>query len=232
MPWRASDNLTANFLPMSSLRANQALVAHEILLDGRLALFHKTERWLAVADLHFGYELSQRAAGRLVPWWGMATIADRLGELVNEYAPRSLIVLGDLVHDKTASRAAGQFLRQLAARCEVVIVAGNHDRQLRGEIEMHDSFDTPQFHFHHGHCEIEAADRVQIIGHHHPAAVITDGAGLRLKCPAFVQQSSCWIMPAFSPWAAGTRWVPDESSRVWLCTADRVFALPRKEAAA
>jgi hypothetical protein len=36
---------------MSSLRANQALVADEILLDGRLALFHQRERWLAVADL-------------------------------------------------------------------------------------------------------------------------------------------------------------------------------------
>ena len=62
---------------MSSLRANQALVADEILLDGRLALFHRQERWLAVADLHFGYELSQRAAGRLVPIWGMASIAER-----------------------------------------------------------------------------------------------------------------------------------------------------------
>ncbi|HEX4639862.1 MAG TPA: metallophosphoesterase [Chthoniobacterales bacterium] len=217
---------------MTPLRPNQALVADEIILDGRLALFHQVECWLAVADLHFGYELSQRAAGALVPLWGMATISDRLGDLVNEYAPRRLIVVGDLVHDKTAAPAVGRFLRELATRCEVVVVAGNHDRQLRGEVEMHDSFDTSQFHFHHGHCEASVMDRIQIIGHHHPAAVITDGAGLRLKCPAFVQQSDCWIMPAFSPWAAGTRWEPDESSRVWLCTADRVFALPRKEEAA
>src|SRR5213592_5222532 len=99
MPTRASDNLTANSLPMSGLRANQALVADEILLDGRLALFHRTERWLAVADLHFGYELSQRAAGRLVPVWGMATVEDRLLELLDEYQPCQLIIVGDLVHD-------------------------------------------------------------------------------------------------------------------------------------
>src|SRR5437762_8158511 len=132
MPTRASDNLTANSLPMSGLKANQALVADEILLDGRLALFHRTERWLAVADLHFGYELSQRAAGRLVPMWGMATISERLGELVNEYAPERLIILGDLVHDKTAAREAAELLRDFAVRSEVVVVAGNHDRQLRG----------------------------------------------------------------------------------------------------
>jgi DNA ligase-associated metallophosphoesterase len=217
---------------MTPLRANQALVADEILLDGRLALFHKTERWLAIADVHFGYELSQRAAGRLVPLWGMATISDRLEALVNEYRPQRLIILGDLVHDKTAAREAARLLRGYADRCEVVVVAGNHDRQLRGHVEMVDSLETGQFHFHHGHCAVEVAERIQIIGHHHPAAVITDGAGLRLKCPAFIQQSRCWIMPAFSPWAAGTRWASDESSRVWLCTPERVFALPAKEEAA
>ena len=217
---------------MSPLRPNQALVADQILLDGRLALFHRTERWLAVADLHFGYELSQRAAGALVPLWGMATIADRLTELVDEYEPRQLIVLGDLVHDKTAAREAADLLRGFGERCEVVVVAGNHDRQLRGHIEMRDALETETFYFHHGHCAAESGNRIQIIGHHHPAAVIADGAGLRLKCPAFVQQTSCWIMPAFSPWAGGTRWTGDESDRVWLCTAERVFALPKKEAAA
>jgi DNA ligase-associated metallophosphoesterase len=216
---------------MTSLRANQALVADEILLDGRLALFDKTERWLAVADLHFGYELSQRAAGRLVPMWGMASISERLLQLINEYEPRRLIILGDLVHDKTAAREAAQFLRNLAARSEVVVVAGNHDRELRGDVEMVDSWETDRFHFHHGHCAADATDRIQIIGHHHPAAVVTDGAGLRLKCPAFVQQSNCWIMPAFSPWASGTRWTPDDSSQLWLCTEERVLRLPEKEAA-
>jgi uncharacterized protein len=217
---------------MTSLRANQASVADEILLDGRLALFHQTERWLAVADLHFGYELSQRAAGRLVPMWGMASISERLLELIDEYKPRQLIILGDLVHDKAAAVQAAQLLERLAARCEPIVVAGNHDRQLRGQVEMVESWETERFYFHHGHCAAERAHQIQIIGHHHPAGVVTDGAGLRLKCPAFVQQSSCWIMPAFSPWASGTRWTGDEPGRMWLCTAERVLPLPDREAAA
>src|ERR1700745_3079441 len=100
MPGWASDNCPGNSLSMTPLRPNQALVADEILLDGRLALFHKTESWLAIADVHFGYELSQRAAGRLVPLWGMTTISDRLEALMNEYEPERVIILGDLVHDK------------------------------------------------------------------------------------------------------------------------------------
>jgi DNA ligase-associated metallophosphoesterase len=216
---------------MTSLRANQALVAHEILLDGRLALFHQRERWLAVADLHFGYELSQRAAGRLVPMWGMASISERLMQLVDEYQPRHLVILGDLVHDKTAASEASRLLQDLAARCEPIVVAGNHDRQLRGHVAMVESWETEAFHFHHGHCAVDHTHRIQIIGHHHPAGVITDGAGLRLKCPAFVQQSSCWIMPAFSPWSSGARWRNDEPSHIWLCTAERVLRMPDSEAA-
>src|SRR2546421_1870446 len=134
---------------MIPLRSNQALVADEILLDGRLALSRKTERWLAVADLHFGYELSQRAAGRLVPVWGMATISERLIELVKEYAPRRLIVLGDLVHDKTAASEAAELLGGFAERCEIVVVAGDHDRQGRRPGEKVDPPRTRAFPFYH-----------------------------------------------------------------------------------
>ena len=216
---------------MTSLRANQALVAEEMLLDGRLALFHQRERWLAVADLHFGYELSQRAAGWLVPMWGMESVSERLLRLVEEYRPLRLIILGDLVHDQTAAVEARELLEKIRYFCEPIVVAGNHDRKVRGQIELFDSWETGQFYFHHGHCLAETTDRIQIIGHHHPAGTITDGAGLRLKCPAFVQQSRCWIMPAFSPWASGTRWAQDEQSRIWLCSPDRVLRLPENKTA-
>src|ERR1051325_3855718 len=58
MPERARDNFPSYLRSMISLRANQALVADDIVLDGRLALYHQSESWLAVADLHFGYEIS------------------------------------------------------------------------------------------------------------------------------------------------------------------------------
>ena len=49
----------------------------------------EAQRWLAVADLHFGYELSQRAAGRLVPLWGMTSVEERLKELLDRLSSRS-----------------------------------------------------------------------------------------------------------------------------------------------
>ena len=216
---------------MSLLLPNQVFVADNILLDGRLALFHQVESWLAVADLHFGYELSQRAAGRLVPMWGMKSLEARLFQLLAEYRPRRLVILGDLVHDRTAATQARELIENIRKICEPIVLAGNHDRKLSAGFELVDSWQTENFHFHHGHCAPEPSDRIQIIGHHHPAGTLTDGAGLRLKCPAFVQQSRCWIMPAFSPWAGGTEWLRDEESRVWLCTPERVLPLPAREVA-
>lgn len=210
---------------MPTTAAGRVAIAPNVLLDGRLALFHEAEKWLAVADLHFGYELSQRAAGRLMPLWGMTSIEGRLSELLEEYEPRRLIIVGDLVHDGAASAAAVQLLERLRERCEVIALAGNHDRHLGRAIEFIPRWETPEFVFQHGDCVTEEPGRIQIIGHHHPAARVSDGAGLRLKLPAFVQQENCWILPAFSPWAGGVSWEDDGASRIWLCTPRRVFRM-------
>jgi len=55
-----------------------------------------------------------------------------------------------------------------------------------------------------------------------------DGAGLRLKFPALVQESNCWILPAFSPWAPGTEWIEREQSQIWLCTPNRILLVDRE----
>jgi uncharacterized protein len=203
----------------------RVFVAPKILLDGRLALFHETQGWLAVADLHFGYELSQRAAGRLIPLWGMDSIEARLTELLDEYHPRYLIIVGDLVHDRTSTTAAMELLARLRRRCEVVTVEGNHDRYAAKEIQFTARWETAEFVFQHDDCQIDNPGRIQIIGHHHPAATIRDGAGLRLKLPAFVQNERRWILPAFSPWAGGVEWHSEGEARIWLCTPQRVLLL-------
>src|SRR3954469_23943186 len=113
---------------MSRRRSGQVAIGKNVLLDGRLALFHRRDQWLAVADLHFGFELSQRAAGNLFPLWGMQTIQNRIAELLRDYRPRQLILLGDLIHDRAAAIAFSEWIGELRERTEVILIAGNHDR--------------------------------------------------------------------------------------------------------
>jgi len=232
---------------MRPFSRSHAYIAESVLLDSRLALFHEQERWLAIADLHFGFELSQRVAGRLVPLWGMESIETRLSQLLHDYHPAILILLGDLVHDKTGAREFFSLVTRLREECDVVLLAGNHDAQIKRrtsflafgsrsrnsklqpfDFNLRDSFATDRFEFHHGDCEREQNGRIQIIGHFHPAATLHDGAGLRLKFPALVQESGCWILPAFSPWAAGTEWIEREQSQIWLCTPQRILMIDRE----
>jgi putative SbcD/Mre11-related phosphoesterase len=221
---------------MRPFSQSQAYIAESVLLDSRLALFHEREGWLAIADLHFGFELSQRVAGHLLPFWGMQSIETRLGDLLRDYHPATLILLGDLVHDKAAARAFFSFAARLQECCDVILIAGNHDAGIKrhrakekdSDFNLLDSFVTGRFEFHHGNCKRQSSDRIQIIGHFHPAATLHDGAGLRLKFPALVQESNCWILPAFSPWAAGTEWIEREQSQIWLCSPQRILLVDRE----
>jgi len=79
-------------------------------------------------------------------------------------------------------------------------------------------------------AEIKSVSRtIHITGHEHPAVHLRDGAGLRLKLPVLVQeqitpQMQRWILPAFSPWAAGGGYF-SEHGRVatWVCAPGRVW---------
>src|SRR5438477_4869138 len=117
--------------PMRAFSQSQTYIAKSVLLDSRLALFHEEEKWLAVADLHFGFELSQRVAGRLLPLWGMESIETRLCELLCDYEPEILIMLGDLVHDRTGAREFFSLITRLRNQSGVILIAGNHDASIK-----------------------------------------------------------------------------------------------------
>ena len=213
--------------PVSRMRIDK-----KVILDGRLALYHEAEQWLAVADVHFGYELSQRAAGALFPLWGMADIEERLFGLLADYRPQRLIIVGDFVHDRAARTQALDLLARIeggaatAPGCEVVLIGGNHDRRAFAADEVMAAHSTERFYFHHGDTPApdDPGQRTAIIGHHHPAGMLRDGAGLALKLPAFVQNGRQWILPAFSPWAAGGCGGFGPEARLWLCSPNRILA--------
>jgi metallophosphoesterase superfamily enzyme len=218
----------------------------DVVLDSRLALWHEKQRWLACSDLHFGYELKQRALGGLFPLWGMENVETRLRALIAHYEPQKLILVGDIMDCAGSMDETLGLIAALSRECEVVCIAGNHDHpallRRSGFVQSHTE---DGFFFHHGHCMKEMSGkpkrgtarekRVHITGHLHPAHVFADGAGLSLKLPAFVQSSTrrihedvahnapCWVLPAFSPWASGTRMAePGKGVRVSAIHRSRI----------
>lgn len=214
-----------------SLPTWKTRVARHVILDGRLCLAHESQRWLAVADLHYGYEKTRRLDGHLFPMWGMANIEDRLGELIEDYRPETLILLGDLVDGRGgALEFVAMLARQARPWCRLVCIRGNHDRAaVLKQLPLVDTFETEGYLFHHGHATPAIpAGRQAVTGHLHPSVCLRDGAGLRLRLPAFIQdpRQRRWTLPAFSPWAGGGA-LPEAEERnghvVWACSRQRVF---------
>jgi uncharacterized protein len=193
-----------------------------VWLDGELSLWFKEYGTLVIADIHWGYALSQRRQGALFPDWGNQQITERLHRLLERYQPQRMVWLGDALHTMAGREMAEQFLE--GTTVETLILRGNHDRKWAKAIS------TPlvmgPYWLHHGdQLLVRPSEAIEIIGHFHPAITCRDGAGLRLKLPAFIQGSTRWILPAFSPWAAGTKWQLEGAceEKVWLIAPRRIF---------
>ncbi len=209
-------------------------VAPGIVLDSRRALYCAEENWLAVADLHFGWERSARAAGMLVPEWGMEEVEARLHKLLHDYRPAKLVICGDLVESRASALAAIGLLERLRTRAaeerralEIIVIAGNHDRRCLESPLTREWHLTEKFCFYHGDrpAPAERGTRTAVIGHFHPAIIMRDGGGVKLKLPLFVQDGALWTLPAFSPWASGMQWDYPAGARLWAMTKQRVLAV-------
>ncbi len=110
------------------------MLAPGIVLDARRAVFLEKESVLAVADLHLGYAWAHRHEGNLLPVSADDDTVARLLDLVETYAPRELVLLGDIVHRALSLPALKDELcalfAELSGRCRLRLVTGNHDRNL------------------------------------------------------------------------------------------------------
>lgn len=204
-----------------------------VWLDARRAVYFETERLLVVSDLHWGYAASHRATGNLLPDWGDPEIAAHLRTLLTDYQPARMLWLGDSLHTLRGRHAAEAFL----SPCEVpvTILRGNHDA--RWTAASTPFLQSGAYFFHHGDtAQPIPPEACEVIGHHHPAFAWSDGAGGRIKLPALVWSARRLILPAFSPWAAGTPWnrALTEEEKLWAIAPRRIFpvtaTLLRKQA--
>lgn len=216
----------SSFAPSSSARAQ---IQPGVWLDARRALWLEPERTLVVADLHWGYAASHGARGNLLPHWGDDVIERTLEALQRDYQPATMLWLGDIVHAAEGAARAEHFVRRAAV--PVTLIAGNHDRRWRGAETR--SLRRGRYFFHHGDAGFAPpADAIEVIGHHHPATLLQDGAGMSLKVPVLVASARRLVLPAFSPWAGGAPWTPDEGGEtLWAVTPQRIFALPQRRSA-
>jgi putative SbcD/Mre11-related phosphoesterase len=193
-------------------------------LDARRAIWMPEESLLAVSDLHLGYPWSHRASGNLLPVTADDGTIRRLVELVDDYRPQQLAVLGDVVHGFSAPAPVRDELRRLAdalrSQTQLRLLGGNHDGWLPEllaeagiDLRVEHELEIAAHLMLHGHigrdvvarmkCLRESGGRV-IFGHEHPSITLSAGVATSARCPCFLVAEDALVLPAFSTWAAGT----------------------------
>ncbi len=195
----------------------------DILLLPARVVYIKSIRALVLADVHIGIEFSAAVKGVFLPSVQYSEIKDLLNDLLIEYHPDKLIIVGDFKHE--FSRKTTQELREIVDMLEFiesfgidfVLVRGNHDNFLRGFLDdfkvtfVEPFYSEGKYTFIHGHQDIPLDDipgDFIIMGHEHPSILLVDDVGAKAKVPVFLfgefKDKRILVLPAFSPLAPGS----------------------------
>ena len=170
------------------------------------ALWIEAASLLIAADLHLEKGSAFAARGQLLPPYDTGETLRRLAGEVEALAPRTVVFLGDTLHDGRAEARIAQpdeqRLAAIALGRTLVWVVGNHDadgpRRLPGEIAAELSVDALRLR----HEPKGGLQPGETAGHLHPCArIVARGRGVRRRC--FITDGQRVILPAFGAYAGG-----------------------------
>ena len=198
------------------------------LLEGYPYIYIRDNGGILVgADYHLGYEVVlAEEEGYYVPQSQFEIIIEELEKLVNEKKPRIFVVNGDLKHKfsrrtRQETKEITQFLDFASEKVEkTFVIRGNHDNFVRGLFENYPNIEfvddyivMGDYLFTHGHIineEIirQGEGKTVIIGHEHPALLLYDDIGGKMKIPAILIgktdfNANIIVLPAVSPLMSG-----------------------------
>ena len=194
--------------PLSRGRADHPVqvAATTLLADPDGALYWAEERLLLVADLHLEKGSAFAKRGVLLPPYDTASTLSRLARLVEHYAPRVVIALGDSFHDDHGPLRMSDLdrikLKGLQRGRDWVWIAGNHDPDLPRDVggRFADVLAIGGLTFRHEPSE--QAQNGEIAGHLHPVARVAQrGRAVSRRC--FATDGQRLVMPAFGAYAGG-----------------------------
>lgn len=194
--------------PVTETPADDIIVVADVALvaDRAGALFWPDEGLLVVADLHLEKGSAFAARGVLLPPYDTPATIGRLAALIERYAPRLVIALGDSFHDGggpdrmvDTSRAA---LKALQRGREWIWITGNHDPDPAENIggRFAQTIAIGPLTLRH-EPSAQSCDG-EIAGHLHPLArVARRGRAVSRRC--FASDGRRLIMPAFGAYTGG-----------------------------
>ena len=182
------------------------LFGQRLLLSADRSLFWEARKTLVLSDLHLGKSGHFRKAGIPVPQQVFQEDLQRLFNLVQQFQPECLLVIGDMFHSSgNLEHEWFRSWRKELSQLQITLVKGNHDileeawyESAGIELAGERAEDGP-FAFVH---DIPAATKSEqthypICGHLHPAVCLPGGSRQTLRLPCFYFGKKQAVLPAF-----------------------------------
>lgn len=173
-----------------------------MIADCAGAVYWPEQQLLALADLHLEKGSSFAARGVFLPPYDTAATLERIARLVDHYAPRVVLALGDSFHDgngpariAAADRAT---LTAIQRGREWIWITGNHDPLPAPRVggSFTEKLVVDALIFRHQPTGVAG----EVAGHLHPVArVAARGRTVIRRC--FASDGTRLVMPAFGAYA-------------------------------
>ncbi len=179
----------------------------EIMLDLSGAMFIPDGEILVVSDLHFEKASSYGRSRQFLPPYDTKVTLAALEAAVRDYAPKTVICLGDSFHDPFCAErlqpADIERFASMAKECSWVWVEGNHDPEIPHMLDGDRVRELCIGPLTLRHLPQKgAAGEGEIAGHLHPAGrIFRRGRSVRRAC--FATDGKRLIMPAFGALTGG-----------------------------
>ena len=192
------------------------------LIEGLSIIHVKSLNAIVASDLHLGYEGIMAKRGVLIPKVNLKTILENFEKVLDKTKAKNIIINGDIknefsdvdVEEFDELYELIEFTKK--KKVNLILIKGNHDNFVerykepfklivhRQEAKIGDYL------FFHGEELPDTLKGVKtfIMGHEHPAIVIYDSVGRRVKLNCFLygyyKKKRLLVLPALNYFAEGT----------------------------
>lgn len=199
------------------------------VLDHRKVVFDVTKKRLILADLHVGKSAHFRKNGHSMPSYGFENDLKRLQDIMQDYSPKEVLILGDLFHsDHNEEFDKWNKLVASYSETDFQLVIGNHDRwtltknrnqRMKFVNELNEDF------IKYTHEPTATLNQVNFCGHLHPGVNLIGTGRQRLKLSCFWLSEKTLLFPAFSELTGLCIIKPKKEDRVFAAVGDKVVEI-------
>jgi len=206
-----------------------------LILHPEKAVYWKEQDALLIADLHLGKINHFVKHGIPLPNADDSLTLSRLQDLLLEFSPTSIYILGDLFHSQwnEAWNAFEVFIKSFS-EVDFYLIQGNHDIM---ELKYYDQAGLPILKepyllapFNLMHIGLEEESELPVIcGHMHPGVFLRGKGRQRLKMPCFWLKDNQLILPAFGDFTGLSPIKVLKGQGVYVVADDCIVAYSRIE---